>query len=122
MTEKMAARSKNTPAGAVNIQEHRVFYESFLSHLIGFRGRVQEEYERKIEKYNRDREIGSSFNMYLLDSYVPRLYKGCALDEKWRTLKARAESVDKTLTSTFSIELMDYIFVGSTTKYQRVDI
>ena len=103
MTEKMAAKCKITPAGTINIEDHKNFYHSFLENLIFFRNKVQAEYERNIEKYNRDREIGSSFNMYLLDTYVPKIYKGFTIDEKWKALKNRAEEVDKVLNSTFSI-------------------
>ena len=83
---------------------------------------MQQDYEQEIEKYNRDREIGSSFNMYLLDSYVPKLYRGYSVEEEWQKLKAKAEEVNKKLHVSLSTDLVDFIFVGSTPKYQKIDI
>lgn len=83
---------------------------------------MQQDYEQEIEKYNRDREIGSSFNMYLLDSYVPKLYRGLSVEEEWQKLKAKAEEVNKKLHVSLSTDLVDFIFVGSTSKYQKIDI
>lgn len=122
MTEKMTKLVNSHPPHTINLEDHKEFFDGFISHFVSFRHKVQQDYEQEIEKYNRDREIGSSFNMYLLDSYVPKLYRGYSVEEEWQKLKAKAEEVNKKLHVSLSTDLVDFIFVGSTSKYQKIDI
>ena len=60
--------------------------------------------------------------MYLLDSYVPLMFKGSSVDDEWRKVKERAEKANNNLTTSLSEKLIDLLFVGSTTQYERIDI
>lgn len=60
--------------------------------------------------------------MYLLDTYVPRLFEGKNLEQEWNKFARRAEAVNNKITTSVYSNLINYCFVGSTLKFQKMDI
>lgn len=91
-------------------------------HFLHYRRDVQKEYREEILKYDKEKEIGSSFNMYLLDSHVPRLYEGKCLEQEWAQFARQAELVNGKISVSLYSSFINYCFVGSTAKFQKMDI
>lgn len=113
---------KKATKNRIVIEEHHNFYQQFLKDFIFFRKTVQQSYQEEIDNYNRDREIGSSFNMYLLDNYIPRAYRDKDYETIWKQLKKEGEIVNNDLDNSIYIDIIDYCFIGSTYRYSRIDI
>lgn len=113
---------KKATKNRIVIEEHQNFYQQFLKDFIFFRKTVQQSYQEEIDNYNRDREIGSSFNMYLLDNYIPRAYRDKDYETIWKQLKKEGEIVNNDLDNSIYIDIIDYCFIGSTYRYSRIDI
>lgn len=60
--------------------------------------------------------------MYLLDTYVPKIYERRCLEEEWERFKWRARKVDDGIRGGVYRNFVDYCFVGSTVKFQKIDI
>lgn len=60
--------------------------------------------------------------MYLLDTYVPKVFEGKNLEQEWSRFKRRAEAVNNKISISFYNNLVNYCFVGSSVKFQKIDI
>lgn len=58
--------------------------------------------------------------MYLLDTYVPKLYRGSTIEEAWKKVKEKAGEIDWKNCSSLSSDIIDYLFVGSTAQFQKI--
>lgn len=120
MTEKM--EKFMTTHDHIELLEHKKFYDEFLVHFLHYRRNMQREYREEIEKYDKEKEIGSSFNLYLLDIHIAKLCEGRSLEEEWQKFIRRADQVNRHVSNSLYEKVINYCFVGSTLKFKNIDI
>jgi hypothetical protein len=80
------------------------------------------EYADEIEDYKREKEIGISFNLYLLDTYVWKTYRGTNSKILWNILTEKSRKINEQVNYNLYIDIIDYCFIGSKMKYRQLDI
>lgn len=58
--------------------------------------------------------------MYLLDTYIPKLYEDKNFDEEWKKFIRRAERVNKNISASIYDNFVNYCFVGSTFTFKKI--
>ena len=60
--------------------------------------------------------------MYLLDISLKKLYRESNLKKEFEMMRAKGKQVNEELDSSLFTDIIDYCFIGSTNKYQEVDL
>lgn len=93
-----------------------------LKPIIRLRKNIQIEYEEELLKSKNGQEIGLSFNMYLLDISLKKLYRESNLKKEFERMRTKGKQVNEELDGSLFTDIIDYCFIGSTNKYQEVDL